>query len=107
MCTQRRDQRLVHTPCQHHQRSITSLRIRNAESRDKLALLAHLRKRRGQLLTAAMDHGNLIPVAHQFGDSLAARMQQHLVLDCGASELDDVFHFRPSDSSQPHITFMF
>jgi hypothetical protein len=34
-------------------------------------------------------------------------MQKRLVLDRRASELNYIFHFSPSDSFQPHITFMF
>ena len=61
----------------------------------------------GQLLAAAVHERDLVAVAHQFGDGLAARVQQGLVFNGGASEFDYISHCRPSASSHPHITFMF
>jgi hypothetical protein len=48
-------------------------------------------------LPAAVDHGDLVAVAHQVRDGLAAGVQQRLVFDRRATEFDHELHRRPSD----------
>ena len=54
-----------------------------------------------------MHNRHLVAVCNQVRNGLANGMQQLRLLQRGTPELHDVLHSSPSDSFQPHITFMF
>ena len=65
-CAQARDQPLVHLPGQNHQRHVAGFRVGHAQAVDEFALLSERLQHLRQLRAAAMNHGHLMAVAHQF-----------------------------------------
>ena len=101
------DERLVDAAGEDHEGGVAGLGVGDAEAGDELALLAHLGEGLGELHAAAVDDGDLVAVVDEFGDGLAAGVQERLVFEGGSAEFDDEFHSKPSASFQPHIRFMF
>jgi hypothetical protein len=81
----RSDQGLVDSPCKDHQSSVARLGVGDAQARDEFTLLAHLSKGSGQLHTAAMDDGNLIPVGDEICDGFAGCVENLLILQGGTA----------------------
>ena len=92
-------QAFVHLAGKDHQRHVTGLRIGDAQSIDKLALFAQRLQHARQLHAAAVNHGHLIAVAHQFNDGAHATVQERWRLQARSSEFDDVPHSKPSAAS--------
>jgi hypothetical protein len=79
------DQGFVHSSGKNHESGVTGFGVGDAETRDELALLAHLSEGAGQLHAAAVDDCNLIPVGDEIGDRLAGRVENLFVLEGGTA----------------------
>jgi len=90
-CAQSGYELLVHFSGKKHQRHVASFSIGDAQAVDELALLAQRLQHARQLLTAAVDHRNLMAVASQFGNRARTAFQKRRNFQAGSTQLTTYF----------------
>ncbi len=97
--TQSGNQAFVHPARKNHQRDVAGFRVGDAKAVDEFALLAQRLERTGQLHTAAVHHGHLVAVAHQFGDGPHAAVKKRWRFEARSSQFDNELHSSASAAS--------